>query len=152
MTREEDERGESPPHLKRFTGEMLEKGLPIGLALLVIVQAACWVPHYLTWPLYADHDVFATVAQAWDAGLLPYRVAYCNNLPATIYVFFLLGKAFGWGNSVAFLGLDAALVVAFGALLVAWGRTRLGSWLPGLVGNAIFFAYYFDLTYALAAQ
>jgi hypothetical protein len=148
----EEERAEPTRRRERFAAWTLERGLPIGLALLVVVQAASWLPHYLTWPLYADHDVFATVARSWDAGSLPYRDALCNNLPATIYVFFLLGKAFGWGNTVAFFGFDAALVLAFGTLLITWGRVRLGSWLAGLVGVAIFFAYYFDLTYALASQ
>ncbi|MFO0960492.1 MAG: hypothetical protein U0800_24170 [Isosphaeraceae bacterium] len=72
--------------------------LEIALALIALGMLACWVPHYRTWPLYADHDVFVTAAQSWDLGLRPYRDYACNNLPGTIFVAWILGKLFGWGN------------------------------------------------------
>src|SRR5205823_4008880 len=48
-------------------------GGPLSAILLIIcgVQLATWLPHYLTWPYWADHDVFATIARAWDRGFLP---------------------------------------------------------------------------------
>ncbi len=131
---------------------LLQRGLPLGLAVLILAQLASWVPQYLTWPYYADHDVFASAARDWDAGRLPYRDSFCNNLPGTIYVFYLLGKAFGWGKTASFFAFDAALVAGFMALIVVWGHRCLRAWLPGLIGACVFLAYYLDLTYALTAQ
>src|SRR4051812_15907535 len=59
------------------------------LAGICAVLLLTWVPHYLAWPWYADHDVFATMARAWDAGRLPYRETLGNNFPGTIYMFWL---------------------------------------------------------------
>jgi hypothetical protein len=122
------------------------------LALLTLTQTAAWVPHYATWPLYADHDVFATAARAWDAGVRPYRDFLCNNFPATIYLNWLLGKAWGWGRTAPFFLTDAALVIGLCVLLIAWSTRSLGRALPGLIGCSLWLSYYLDLNYALAAQ
>src|SRR5262245_55198783 len=65
----------------RIAGRLLAGPIPALLGLMGLIQLATWVPHYLTWPLWADHDVFATLARGWDAGLLPYRDLACNQFP-----------------------------------------------------------------------
>ncbi|AGA25062.1 hypothetical protein [Singulisphaera acidiphila] len=136
----------------RFASWVLRGPLIVALGSLCLLQLATWIPHYLTWPYWADHDVFATIAQGWDDGLLPYRDLRCNNFPGTIYLFWILGKAFGWGRTMPFYAVDAAMLVALGGLLLAWSRRRLGGVLPGLVGYLTFLSYYLSLDYAHAAQ
>lgn len=131
---------------------ILRRPLPAALAALCLIQLAAWLPGYLTWPWWADHDVFATMARAWQAGIRPYRDFQGNNFPATTYVFWLLGVTCGWGRTAPFWAFDAALVLAFGGLLLAWSRRRLGGMLPGLVGYALFLGYYLSLDYSQAAQ
>jgi hypothetical protein len=127
---------------------------PVTLALLGLcaVQLASWVPHYLTWPWFADHDVFATMALGWDRGQLPYRDLAGNNFPGTVYLFWILGKLFGWGRTVPFYALDAAFVLILGATLLAWSRGRFGRFLPGIAGYAVFLTYYLSLDFSRAAQ
>ena len=122
------------------------------LAILCLVELATWVPHYLTWPWFPDHDVFATAALGWDRGMLPYRDLRGNNFPGTIYLFWALGKLFGWGRTAPFFAVDAALVATFGVVLVAWGRRRLGRALPALIGYGVFLGYYLALDYSQVAQ
>lgn len=143
-----------PPQerLDALCDRCLARALPLALAGLCLVQIAAWLPGYLTWPWWADHDVFATMARAWHAGVLPYRDFLGNNFPATTYVFWGLGRLFGWGRTWTFWAFDAALVLAFGGLLVAWSRRRLGGRLPGLVAFALFLGYYLNLDYTQAAQ
>ena len=120
--------------------------------LLCVYQLLAWFPHYLTWPWWTDHDVFATAARAWDAGILPYRDFHLNNFPGTIYLFWFLGKAFGWTATPALYAFDSALVVAFGLLLCVWSRVQFGRLVPGLAGFALFLSYYLSLNYSLTAQ
>ena len=61
---------------------------------LIVLNASVlilWLPEYLSWPWWTDHDVFATMARGWDAGLLPYRDLKGTNFPGTMYLFWLLG-------------------------------------------------------------
>jgi hypothetical protein len=136
----------------RAATRLLAGPLGWGLAILYAVQVVTWVPHYLTWPWWADHDVFATMARSWDAGLRPYRDTLCNNFPGTIYLFWGLGRVFGWGNTAAFYAFDAALVVGFAGLVVAWSVRRFGRALPGLVGSGAFLSYFLGLDFSQAAQ
>jgi hypothetical protein len=46
--------------------------------------------------------------------------------PATTYLFWGLGKVFGWGCVPALYMADAALLVVLLATLVVWSRPRLG--------------------------
>lgn len=138
--------------LDRAAGWVLDRALAPAVAAVAVVLLLTWAPHYLTWPWYSDHDVFATMAQGWDRGLLPYRDTLGNNFPGTIYLFWALGKLFGWGATAPFYAADAALVAAFGAALTAWSRRRLGRALPGLIGFAAFLGFYLDLSYSLVAQ
>jgi hypothetical protein len=104
-----------------------------------------WLPTYLTWPWYTDSEHFAVLARLWDSGGLPYRDMFSTQFPGEIYLHWLLGKLLGWGNTVAYYAVDAALVIAFGALLVLWGRRRVGSALPGWIGFSTFLLYYWTL-------
>jgi hypothetical protein len=122
------------------------------LATLCVFQLASWLPWYLVRPWFADHDVFATMAQGWEAGQLPYRDLIGNNFPGTIYLFWVLGKLFGWGCVPALFAVDAALLVVLGGMLVVWSRTCLGRALPGLVGYVMVLSYYLELDYSQAAQ
>lgn len=136
----------------RFAAWVIRGPLLLALGGLCLLQLATWIPHYLTWPYWADHDVFATIAQGWDDGLLPYRDLRCNNFPGTIYLFWILGKAFGWGRTMPFYAVDAAMLVTLGGMLLVWSRRRLGGIVPGLVGYLTFLSYYLGLDYAHAAQ
>src|SRR5437660_10630764 len=95
-------------------------GAPLSAALVALCgfQLATWVPHYLTWPWFADHDVFATLALGWEHGQLPYRDLAGNNFPGTIYLFWVVGKLFGWGRTVPFYAVDAVFVLILGATLL----------------------------------
>jgi hypothetical protein len=138
-----------PDHIASWA---LRGPLTTALAGLCVFQLATWVPHYLTWPWFADHDVFATVARGWDAGLRPYRDVVSNNFPGQVYLFWLVGKIFGWGRTAPFYACDAALVVATGVVLLAWSRRCFGRALPGVVGFAAILTYYLGLDFSMAAQ
>lgn len=131
---------------------LLGRPLTIGLAFLVLFQLVQWAPHYLTWPLFADHDVFVTAAQAWDAGERPYRDFRTNNFPGTIYFCWALGKLGGWGNAPLLYAADLAFLLTLGAVVVSWSRRRLGGSAPGLAAFAIWLTYYLDMDYSLTAQ
>jgi hypothetical protein len=131
---------------------ILRIGLPAILSVLCLVLLAGWIPQYLTWPYFTDHDVFATMAREWDRGRLPYRDYFSNNPPGQVYLFYLLGKAFGWGWIAPFNALDAGFLATLGAVMLAWSRRCLGGFLPGLVGYIAFLCYYMDLDYSLVGQ
>ena len=147
--------GDDPPSAReRFASWSLRGPLAVAVGLLCLWELAAWGPNYLTWPLWADHDVFATAARAWDAGMPPYRDLKGNNFPGTTYLFWILGKlfGFGWALGPAFYGFDALLVVAFGVMLSIWSARTMGRVLPGLVGYGGFLGYYLALDYSQAAQ
>lgn len=138
--------------LDRVAAGALHGPLAVALGLLIAGQLACWAPQYLAWPLFADHDVFATMAQEWDAGHLPYRATLSNNFPGTIYLFWVVGKVTGWGRPAAFYAVDAAFVGVLGLALIGWSARRFGRVLPGLAGYATIATYYLGLDYTQAAQ
>jgi hypothetical protein len=131
---------------------VLNGPLTLLLAGVCCYQLLLWVPSYLTWPFWADQDVFATLAHGWEHGLLPYRDMPCNNFPGTIYLFWLLGKGFGWGRTLPLFALDAGLLLPLGAVLLFWSWRRLGCLLPGLVAYAALLSYYLGLDYTQVAQ
>ena len=135
-----------------FAAWTLAGPLSVGLGLIALIQLGSWLPHYLTWPYWADHDVFASAARAWSLGERPYRDVRQNNFPGTIYLFYLLGKTLGWGRPWAFYAFDAALLLALVGTLLAWSRRTFGRILPGLVGSLAFLSYYLGLDYCHAAQ
>ena len=142
----------STPTTDRVAARLLDGPLAAAVLLLCGFQLATWVPHLLTWPRFVDHDVFETMARSWDHGVLPYRESRGNNFPGTIYLFWLIGKAFGWGKTWTVLAVDAAFVVAFGAAMLRWSRLRSGRVLPGAVGFAAFLSYYLSGDYTLVFQ
>jgi len=143
---------ESEEVTERFSAWLLRGPLTVVLGCLGLVQLASWTPHYLTWPSWADHDVFATIAQGWRNGLLPYRDLPCNNFPGTIYLFWGLGMLFGWGKMLPFYAVDAGMLVLLGCMMLLWSQRRLGGVLPGLIGYLTFISYYLGLDYAHAGQ
>jgi hypothetical protein len=122
------------------------------LAALCVVELATWAPHYLTWPWWADSDVFATMARSWSAGILPYRDFVCTNFPGETYLFWALGRLFGWGRISSFYAFDVALLLTFGGILTLWSRRLFGRALPGLLGYAIILSYYLRLDFTQVAQ
>ena len=122
-------------------------GLTVALWLLCFGFLAAWVPHYLTWPWSRDEDTFATLALSWEHGILPYRDIRAFNFPGHTYLFWGLGKTFGWGRTVPFYAFDASCVVLLGGVLVAWSRRRLGGALPGLVGYLVFLKSYLSFAF-----
>jgi len=138
--------------VERFAEQVLRGPLVWFLGLVAFLQLATWIPHYLTWPYWADHDVHATLARAWDRGLLPYRDMRCNNFPGSIYLFWILGKVAGWGKTLPFYAFDAGLVVALGVALATWSQRKLGGLLPGLVGYLTYLSYYLALDYPVTGQ
>ena len=111
-----------------------------------------WLPIYLTWPWYTDSEHFALLARLWDSGKLPFRDMFSTQFPGEIYLFWLLGKLFGWGKTVPYYAVDAAMVIVFAALLVLWGWRRVGSVLPGLIGCSTFLLYYVSQNNLIAGQ
>lgn len=138
--------------LEALAARVLGWPLTAAVSGLCLLMAATWLPGYLTWPWWGDHDHFATVARGWEAGLLPYRDIGCNNFPGQIYLFRALGAVFGWGRTAPFWALDAALLGLFAAALVTWSRRAFGRSLPGLVALAAALGYSFNLDYSQAAQ
>ncbi|MEO6810566.1 MAG: hypothetical protein ABI353_15735 [Isosphaeraceae bacterium] len=136
----------------QVAARVLGRPLTVMVAALCLLQLATWVPHYLTWPWYSDHDVFANAARQWDRGRLPYRDTLGNNFPGEIYLFFGLGKVFGWGKTWPLFAVDAALVGALGLMLILWSRRRFGKGLPGLAGLVTFLGYYLALDSSQVAQ
>ena len=110
---------------------ILEGLLAALLAAFCVLHLACWCVSYVQWPWAPDHDVFATLALSWDSGVLPYRDMYSNNLPSTIYLYWVLGKAFGWGRTSPFFAFDASLLASLGLMMSVWSKRDLGRLFPG---------------------
>ncbi len=127
-------------------------GLTIALGLVCVGFLTAWVPHYLTWPWSRDEDTFGGLALSWDHGILPYRDIRSFNFPGQTYLFWVLGKVFGWGRTVPFYAFDASCVLLLGVVLVAWSRRRLVSALPGLVAYLVFLKAYLTLAFEDTAQ
>ncbi len=122
------------------------------LVLYIIFVLATWLPGYLAWPLWADHDVFAVLAQGWSAGEQPYRDRPTTNFPGPIYQAWVLGKLFGWGKPHMVYAFDALLMLALCAGCVVWSRKNYGWWLPGLIAAAGILSYHSTHDFAHAAQ
>lgn len=92
------------------------------------------------------------MAQSWDAGIMPYRDLLGNNFPGTIYLFWCIGKIFGWGNVPALYIVDGSLLVLLGIALVLWSRARFQRLLPGFIGFLMILSYYLSLDFSQTAQ
>ena len=119
-----------------------DRGLSMALGVTCGGFLAAWVPHYLTWPWSRDEDTFSVLAMSWDRGILPYRDIKAYNFPGETYVFWLLGKVFGWGQTTSFYAFDSGCVVLLGIVLVCWSRRKLGGAVPGLIGYLAFLKFY----------
>ncbi len=142
----------TPVQIDPWSHAILNQWLTIGAVIAILFQLATWIPHYLTWPYWADHDVFASAAQSWTVGLRPYRDTRLNNFPGTIYLFWILGQVFGWGRPAVFYAADVTLLLGFGATLVFWSQRRTGQVWPGLLGFVVLLSMTLNLDYAHAAQ
>jgi hypothetical protein len=129
-----------------------QRGLAIALFGICVFLLAGWVPHYLTWPLSRDEDTYALLALSWDHGIMPYRDIRAFNFPGVTYLFWALGKVFGWGRTVPFYAFDAACVVLLGWVLIVWSRRRLGGAVPGLIGYLAFLNFYLNLMFEGTGQ
>ncbi len=99
-----------------------------------------------------DSDTFATLAQSWDAGILPYRDIRAYNFPGAIYLFWVLGKVAGWGRTWPLYAVDAAALILLGVILAAWSRRCLGRLLPGVSAYLIFLTFYLSLDFETVAE
>ena len=138
--------------VNRFTDWALDGGLAGVLGLICAALLLGWIPHYLTWPWSRDPETFTVMAQSWDHGILPYRDIRAFNFPGVIYLDWILGKSFGWGQTVPLYAFDAACLVLLGLVLVAWSRRTLGGAVPGLIGYLAYLDCYLSLQYDLVAQ
>jgi hypothetical protein len=138
--------------LEGAAGFALAGGLSAVVVAFSLVLLALWVPHYLLWPWSRDSDTFATIAQSWEAGILPYRDIRGYNFPGAIYLFWVLGKVAGWGRTWTLYAVDAAALVLLGITLADWSRRTLGGRLPGLVAYLIFLTFYLSLDYENVAE
>ena len=136
----------------RWATWVLGTPLTLVVAGLCVLMLVTWIPHYLTWPWWADLEDYAYCAQAWDSGILPYRDITAYSFPGQTYLFWILGKTFGWGRTVPIYALDAGLVILLGIALLGWSRRVFGWYLPGLIGYASFLWYYLNLDFSLVAQ
>ncbi|MGZ3470023.1 MAG: hypothetical protein ACXWO1_10005 [Isosphaeraceae bacterium] len=146
------ELGSADPPEDWIPGALLRWVVASLVALWCAFLVLTWLPSYLTWPWQNDSEHFAMLAQLWDSGKLPYRDMFSTQFPGEIYIHYLLGKAFGWGNTAAYYAFDAALVIVFGILLVAWGLRRNGALLPGLIGFSTFLLYYVSQNTLVAGE
>ncbi len=143
---------EGPALADRAAAWWLRGPLTFALLTLAVVQVVAWLPQYLTWPWWADHDVFATMALGWSQGLMPYRDLVGNNFPGSIYLFWLVGTVFGWGKTAPFYAMDALLLLLMLEGFLFWSRRRFGSRLPGAIGVLAVLGYVLSLDYTQAAQ
>ena len=106
----------------------------------------------LTWPFWIDHDVCAGLAKSWNDGILPWRDRVTCQFPGEIYLFWALGRVFGWGRPTLFYAADLSLLLVLGAATWFWSRRRLGSVVPGLVAYLSIVGSYTELPFTHVAQ
>ena len=133
-------------------GRLGESLLTGGVVVALLAILATWAPHYLTWPWWLDLDTYCLIAQGWDRGAVPYRDILTYNFPGQIYLFWALGKLFGWGRPAVIYAVDVGFLLGLGGAMLAWSRRRLGGALPGLIGTLALVAYYANQSYAMVAQ
>src|SRR5262249_42484811 len=94
----------------------------------------------------------ATMAQSWDAGIVPYRDIRAYNFPGPIYLCWVLGKLAGFGRTWTYYAVDAAALVLLGLGLAAWSRRCLGRVLPGVSAYLVFLTFYLSRDSFTVAQ
>ena len=138
--------------LSRFSSWWLSGPLTILVGLYSLTVLVFWIPHYLTWPWWPDLDLFAYLALAWDSGLAPYRDVYSFNFPGQMYLFWILGKAFGWGLTLPIYAADVTMLLVLGVLMIGWSRRLFRTFLPGLLGYLAFLSHYLNVGLEQVAQ
>jgi len=138
--------------LSRLSSWWLSGPLTILVGLYSLTVLVFWIPHYLTWPWWPDLDLFAYLALAWDSGLAPYRDVYSFNLPGQMYLFWILGKAFGWGLTLPIYAADVTMLLVLGVLMTGWSRRLFRTFLPGLLGYLAFLSHYLNVGLEQVAQ
>ncbi|MBI1322208.1 hypothetical protein GC170_03335 [bacterium] len=136
---------------RRF-GSQAFQALQYVVVGLIAILTATWLPHYLTWPLWPDAHAYASLAIGWDQGIEPYRDVATFNFPGQIYLFWILGKIFGWGVTWPFYAADAALIAIVGAFMIVWSRRVFGERLSGLIGLLALAVVLLDLDISQAGQ
>ena len=103
----------------RIAAVLLGRPLSAVLGLLCLWELATWAPNYLTWPLWPDHDVFATAATGWVAGRAAVSRLRGEQLPRHDLPLLAVRQALRLrlvlGPSM--YGFDAALVAILGVAL-----------------------------------
>lgn len=133
--------------LDEAAGWLERVGLPWGISLVCGVLLLVWAPSYLARPWFRDADAFASMAQAWDAGIAPYRDIRAYNFPGHIYACWILGKMFGWGRTAPFHALDLFLFLALVAAVLRWSVAAFQGVLPGLLALLALVWYYLSTSY-----
>jgi hypothetical protein len=115
-------------------------------------MVAAWAPHYLTWPLWTDHDHVLAMARGWDLGKPPWRELVTYQFPGEIELAWLVGRTSGWTWPGAYFAADLLLSLVLVFAVLRWSVRALGSWLPGLVAAVALAGFFASLPYSLAAQ
>lgn len=139
-------------HFSLRFGHLAFQALKIMVIGLLAFLTASWLPHYLTWPLWPDSHAYASLAIGWEQGIEPYRDVVTFNFPGQIYLFWVLGKTFGWGQTWPFYAADAALIASVGACMIIWSRRVFGETLSGLIGCLALAVILMDLDISQAGQ
>ena len=122
------------------------------LACVCLALLVTWIPYYLCWPWWPDLDAYAAMAQAWDAGEVPYRDLSAFNFPGQIYVFWMLGKALRLGPHGPDLRPRRDPAVDRRGRSSRLEPTQPRGILPGVVGYAASLQYYLGLSCSLVVQ
>lgn len=83
---------------------------------------------------------------------MPYRDLPTFQFPGEYYLFWALGKLFGWGATGPIYAADAGLALVYVLAMAAWSRRACGRSLPGWLGGLAFLGYYLGLGFDQAAQ
>jgi hypothetical protein len=134
---------------QRFSTAAVCELFLIAIILLLVVP---WVPLYVQWPRWSDHEDFASLAFAWSRGLLPYRDFININFPGELYLFWVLGHVCGWSAEWSVYAFDVACLAVITVFLLAWSQKVTGRWVAGLGVMVMYLSYYTTLSYFNAAQ
>lgn len=119
---------------------------------LVAALLLSWGPAYLTWPFWIDHDVCAGLAKSWNDGIFPWRDRATCQFPGEIYLFWVLGRVFGWGRPTLFFAVDLGMLLILGGATLVWSQRRLGGVLPGLIAYLSIVGAYTEFPFTHVAQ
>jgi hypothetical protein len=137
----------------RGAGWVLRGRAIVGIfAVALVGMVAAWAPHYLTWPLWTDHDHVLAMARGWELGKPPWRELVTYQFPGEIELAWLVGRASGWTRPGAYFAADLLISFVLVFAVLRWSVRALGSWLAGLVAAVALIGFFASLPYSLAAQ